>query len=54
MPLFPANQGRDMGPIRFVSYAGENPGFIGTRARSVVAPTGFERLCTLDFRGVLR
>lgn len=39
-PCSLANQGRDTCPIRFVPHARKYSGFIGTNAKSVVAPTG--------------
>src|SRR5262245_33564940 len=41
-PCSLANQGRNPCPIRDVPHLRESPVFIGTNARSVVAPTGFE------------
>src|SRR6516164_6800615 len=39
-PCSLANHGRDTFSIRVVLEARKHPGFIGTRARSVVAPRG--------------
>jgi hypothetical protein len=52
MPCSLANQGRNTFSIHVLLETRKDRGFIGTRARSVVAPTGFATLCSaLPIRG---
>jgi hypothetical protein len=43
-PCYLFNQGRDTCPSRDAPHARKIPASIGTNARSVVAPPGFERV----------